>query len=53
LVDKAVSQAPAFAAVRQQLEAEYVRRAGDRALREYLEWLRDRADISHPSGLPL
>jgi hypothetical protein len=53
LVDNEVGRAPEFAAVRQQLEAEYVRRAGDRALREYLEWLRERADISHPSGLPL
>lgn len=53
LVDKEVGQAPALEQVRAQVEAEYVRRAGDRALREYLEWLRDRADISYPSELPL
>ncbi|MBE9537598.1 MAG: peptidyl-prolyl cis-trans isomerase [Proteobacteria bacterium] len=53
LLDKEVGQAPALGDVRQQLEAEYVRRSGDRALREYLEWLKDRADISYPSELPL
>ena len=53
LVDKEVGQAPAQEAIREQLEAEFVRRAGDNALREYLEWLKDRADISYPSELPL
>ena len=53
LADKEVGQVPTLEEVRDQLEAEYVRRAGDRALREYLEWLKDRADISYPSELPL
>ncbi len=53
LLDKEVGQAPIQDDIREQLEAEYVRRSGDRALREYLEWLKDRADISYPSELPL
>lgn len=53
LLDKEEGQAPALDNIREQLEAEYVRRSGDRALREYLEWLKDRADISYPSELPL
>jgi len=53
LLDKEVGKAPALDDIREQLEAEYVRRSGDRALREYLEWLKDRADISYPSELPL
>ncbi|MBE9538129.1 MAG: peptidyl-prolyl cis-trans isomerase [Proteobacteria bacterium] len=53
LFDKAVGKAPAMEDIREQVEAEYLRRSGDRALREYLEWLKDRADISYPSELPL
>jgi len=53
LVDKEVGQAPALEQIAEQVEAEYVRRAGDLALREYLEWLKIRADISYPSELPL
>ena len=53
LVDKEAGEAPAMEEVADQLEAEYIRRAGDRALREYLEWLKERADISYPSELPL
>jgi len=53
LVENEVSQAPEMEAVREQLEAEFVRRAGDMALREYLDWLKQRADISYPSELPL
>jgi len=53
LIDKEVGRVPELEAVRVQLEAEFVRRAGDSALREYLEWLKDRADISYPSELPL
>ena len=53
LVENEISEPPKLEAVRPQLEAEYVRRAGDSALREYLEWLKDRADISYPSELPL
>ena len=53
LVDLEVAGSPRLEEVRGQLEAEYVRRAGDVALREYLDWLKDRADISYPSELPL
>jgi len=53
LIDKEVGKVPELETVRVQLEAEFVRRAGDSALREYLEWLKDRADISYPSELPL
>ncbi|BFM15793.1 peptidylprolyl isomerase [Maricurvus nonylphenolicus] len=53
LVDKEVGQAPAMVTVREQVEAEYVRRLGDQTLREYLAWLKDRADIQYPSELPL
>ena len=53
LVAKEEGEVPALSAVRPQVESEYVRRAGDRALREYLGWLRERADISYPSELPV
>lgn len=36
---------PSFDTVRTQVEAEFRRRAGDRALREYLEWLRAEAHV--------
>lgn len=53
LVDKEVGERPALASIRAQVEAEYVRRKGDQTLREYLEWLKDRAEIAYPSALPL
>lgn len=53
LVDKEEGARPVLASIRQQVEAEYVRRSGDQSLREYLEWLKDRADITYPSELPL
>lgn len=53
LVENEQSQTPELEAVREQLEAEFVRRAGDKALRDYLDWLKQRADISYPSSLPL
>jgi hypothetical protein len=53
LVENEISQLPEMETVREQLEAEFVRRAGDKALREYLDWLKQRADISYPSELPL
>ncbi len=52
LVDKEESTPPALSSIYSQVEAEYVRRQGDHALREYLEWLKGRADISYPS-LPI
>jgi len=53
LVEKTEGQRPLLADIRPQVEAEYVRRSGDRSLREYLEWLKGRAEISYPSELPL
>ncbi|NIB43368.1 hypothetical protein HBA55_27415 [Pseudomaricurvus alkylphenolicus] len=53
LVDKEIGQAQELADIRSQVEAEFVRRAGDRSLREYLQWLKGRADIDYPSSLPL
>ncbi len=53
LVHKETGSKPLLASVREQVEAEYVRRKGDTTLREYLEWLKGRADIHYPSELPL
>jgi hypothetical protein len=39
-------QLPAFEDVREQVEAAYVQRSRDNALREYLQWLRDEAKIA-------
>ena len=36
---------PPFEQVRPMVEAEYLRRAGDDALRQYLAWLRERTEI--------
>jgi len=53
LVDVEMSEPPTLEQVRAQVAAEYTRQAGDRTLREYLDWLKARADISYPSELPL
>lgn len=53
VVDVETARQPVFEDVRPQVEAEFVRQSGDRALRDYLEWLKDRADLSYPSELPL
>ena len=45
LVDLQRTAAPALDAIRDQVSREYLRRAGDNALREYLDQLRDNADI--------
>ncbi len=45
LVDRQVGELPAFEQARPLLEAEYLRREGDKALRRYLAWLRQRAEI--------
>ena len=51
LLDKEAGQARPMLEVRDQVEAEYVRRAGEEALRDYLQWLKDRAEIEYPSEL--
>ncbi len=42
---------PQLADIVDQVAAEYRRQAGDRALREYLDWLRDRAHVVLQPGL--
>jgi hypothetical protein len=51
VVDKESPGAPPFDEIREQVAAEYRRQAGDRALREYLDWLRDRADVAVATGV--
>lgn len=45
--------APALDAIHAQVEAEYRRRQGDEALRDYLQWLKSRADIERRPDLPV
>ena len=51
-LEREPARAPPFEQVRPQVEAEYARRAGDRALREYLERLRDEADVRLSPSAP-
>jgi parvulin-like peptidyl-prolyl isomerase len=52
VVERSEPQAPVYADVAEQVEAEYRRRQGDRALREYLEWLRGEADVALAPDAP-
>lgn len=45
LVDAEEARTPAFTEIREQVRSEWVRRAGDRALRDYLDDLRERAEV--------
>ena len=45
LLDYRPAVLPPFEQARPVLEAEYLRRAGDQALRQYLEWLRLRSEV--------
>ncbi len=45
LVEYTAGELPEFEQVRELLEQEFVRREGDKALREYLDWLRQRTEI--------
>ena len=45
VVERSEPVPPELASVREQVAAEYRRRTGDRALREYLDWLRAEADV--------
>ncbi len=45
LVDAEDARTPSFGEIRDQVRNEWVRRAGDRALRDYLDDLRDRAEV--------
>ncbi len=45
VVDREAPRVPPFEELREQVQAEWVRRAGDRALRSYLDDLRARAEV--------
>ncbi|MBT4520517.1 MAG: hypothetical protein HOC23_10970 [Halieaceae bacterium] len=45
LVDMQQGSPPRFDSIREQVNSEYLRRAGDDALRDYLDQLRDGADV--------
>jgi PPIC-type PPIASE domain len=53
LQEKELGKSPALEDVREQVEAELVRRRGDKSLRDYLQWLKQRADVQYLSELPL
>lgn len=50
LVDRQPAVAPGLAEIRSQVEIDWRRRMGDRALRDYLDELRTRADIEIAEG---
>lgn len=52
LVDREEERIPDYAEIREQVRNEWVRRAGDRALRGYLDELRERADLILIDELP-
>lgn len=50
LVRQRKGEAPEFEEVREQVESDYLRRAGEKALRNHLDWLRDRAEIDQTAA---
>jgi parvulin-like peptidyl-prolyl isomerase len=52
LVERELPRTPELAEIEGQVRAEWLRRAGDRALREYLDGLRDQAEIVVAPELP-
>jgi len=44
-VDRELPRTPDLSEIEAQVRTEWLRRAGDRALREYLDELRDQAEI--------
>jgi len=52
LLDREAGPAPSLDEIKPQVLAEYRRRAGDRALRKYLDDLRSRADVAVRQKLP-
>jgi parvulin-like peptidyl-prolyl isomerase len=52
LIEREEPRVPAFEEVEGQVRAEWVRRAGDRALRSYLDHLRDAAQVHSTESLP-
>jgi parvulin-like peptidyl-prolyl isomerase len=52
VVEREPAQTPPLAEIRAQVQAEWVRRGGDRALRRYLDELRAEADVREAEELP-
>jgi parvulin-like peptidyl-prolyl isomerase len=52
LIEREEARVPPFEAVAEQVQAEWVRRAGDRALRGYLDDLRESAQVQALETLP-
>jgi len=52
LIEREEAHVPPFEAVAEQVRAEWVRRAGDRALRGYLDDLRENARVQTLEALP-
>ena len=52
LLEREEARIPAFEEIRDQVRNEWVRRAGDRALRAYLDELRDRAQVDPSDAMP-
>ena len=52
LVERELPRTPDLSEIEAQVRTEWLRRAGDRALREYLDELRDQAEIVVAPKLP-
>jgi parvulin-like peptidyl-prolyl isomerase len=52
LVEREPARTPELAEIEDQVRAEWLRRAGDRALREYIDGLREQAEIAVAPKLP-
>jgi parvulin-like peptidyl-prolyl isomerase len=52
LVEREPARTPELSEIEEQVRAEWLRRAGDRALREYLDALREQAEIAVAPKLP-
>jgi PPIC-type PPIASE domain/SurA N-terminal domain len=52
VIEREPASAPPLPEIRDQVQAEWVRRGGDRALRRYLDELRDEADVQVAEELP-
>ncbi|HSD09957.1 MAG TPA: peptidylprolyl isomerase [Candidatus Binatia bacterium] len=52
LVEREGIDVPAFESVAEQVEAAYIRRAGEKALRAYLDRLRDEASVRYGTDAP-
>ncbi len=50
--ERGLAATPPLSEIRDEVRVEMRRRAGDRALREYLDELRERADVRIAPGLP-